>query len=64
MIVGGCLVDVGRVVVGQVVAASGFPPQVVAGQWPLPRSTSSLWPLNPASLMPMLLQTSKSGETR
>ena len=43
--------------------SSGSPPQVVAGQWPLPRSTSSLWPVNPASLMP-LLQTSKSGEMR
>ena len=46
----------GQVAVGEQVEAAA----PSAGQCPLPPITSSLWPLNPASLMPPL-QTSKSG---
>ena len=58
-ICGGYLADVGQVVrrpVGRVVAGAlrkygqVVVGQVEAGQWPLPRITSSLLPLNPASL--------------
>ena len=47
----------GQVAVGEQQQVEAAAPS--AGQWPLLPITSSLWPLNPASLMP-LLQTNKS----